>query len=60
MKVAKEAWQARDAEIAELVEALERSIGRIEDMLKADDGQAWKETERALPVLKEVLAKHKG
>ena len=46
--------------IAELVKALERAIGRIEDMLMADDGQAWKETERALPVLKEVLAKHKG
>jgi hypothetical protein len=46
----------RDALIAEKDEALDRAIGRVEDMLMADDGQAWKESEKALPRLKEALA----
>lgn len=36
-------------------EALEVAIWRLEDMLKADDGQAWKEAEKALPRLREAL-----
>lgn len=41
----------------ELLDALERSVDRICDLLKNDDGQAWKEAERELPILKDKLAK---
>lgn len=34
---------------------LKIAIDRIEDMLKGDDGQAWKEAEKALPGLKKAL-----
>lgn len=37
-------------------EALALAIARLEDMLKGDDGQAWKEAERALPGLRAALA----
>lgn len=34
---------------------LKIAIDRLEDMLKGDDGQAWKEAEKALPGLKKAL-----
>lgn len=46
----------KDLETLALREALEIAVGRIEDMLKADDGQAWKETERRLPTLKLAIS----
>lgn len=36
-------------------EALQRAIERIEDLLKGDDGQAWKEAQKVLPKLKQAL-----
>lgn len=36
--------------------ALGLAIARIEDMLKGDDGQAWKEAEKAIPTLRAALA----
>ncbi len=35
--------------------ALQLAIDRLVDMLKGDDGQAWKEAERVLPLLRDVL-----
>jgi aminoglycoside phosphotransferase len=45
--------------VIELESALQTAIWRIEDMLKADDGQAWKEAEKALPNLKATLGESK-
>lgn len=42
-----------------LESALQTAIWRIEDMLKNDDGQAWKEAEKALPNLKVTLGEKK-
>lgn len=42
-------------DVMALRDALQTAIWRIEDMLKGDDGQAWKEAERALPQLKKIL-----
>lgn len=42
-----------------LESALQTAIWRIEDMLKNDDGQAWKEAEKALPNLKVTLGETK-
>lgn len=39
----------------QLRKALQTAIWRLEDMLKGDDGQAWKEAEKALPALKAHL-----
>ena len=39
----------------DIINALQTAIWRLEDMLKADDGQAWKEAEKALPKLKATL-----
>ena len=39
-----------------LREALQTAIWRLEDILKRDDAQAWKEAEKALPKLQEALA----
>lgn len=36
-------------------DALQKAIHVIEDILMADDGQAWKEARRVLPKLKSVL-----
>lgn len=41
----------------DLYEALRNAIDRLEDMLKGDDGQAWKEAERVMPRLRAALAK---
>lgn len=38
-------------------EALIIAVARIEDLLKNDDPQAWKEAERVLPQLREAVAK---
>ncbi len=38
-----------------LRDGLQTAIWRLEDMLKGDDGQAWKEAEKALPKLKKIL-----
>lgn len=46
-----------EAENARLREALKLAIERIDDMLKDDDSQAWKEAEKALPLLLERLTK---
>lgn len=46
-------------EVAELVEALDTAIKRLNDMLIGDDGQAWKEARKTLPLLEQTLAKHK-
>jgi hypothetical protein len=35
--------------------ALQTAIDRLEDMLKGDDGQAWKEAKKALPGLRTAL-----
>jgi len=40
---------------AKVSDALEKAIWRLEDMLMGDDGQAWKEAEKALPHLKAAL-----
>lgn len=40
----------------ELARALQTAIWRLEDMLKADDGQAWKEAEKAIPSLRSTLS----
>ena len=40
---------------AAVPDALEKAIWRLEDMLMGDDGQAWKEAEKALPHLKAAL-----
>ena len=45
--------------IVDLCDGLRTAIWRIEDMLKGDDGQAWKEAERALPQLKKILGEEK-
>lgn len=37
-----------------LAEAFEKAMGRLEDMMMGDDGQAWSETERAMPALRAV------
>jgi len=37
-------------------EALRLAISRLEDILKGDDGQAWKEAEKAMPILRAALA----
>ncbi len=37
-------------------EALRLAIARLEDLLKGDDGQAWKEAEKELPRLRVALA----
>lgn len=39
----------------QLRKALQTAIWRLEDMLRGDDGQAWKEAEKALPALKAHL-----
>lgn len=36
--------------------ALGIAIWRLEDMLKGDDAQAWKEAKKALPTIKKALA----
>lgn len=46
-------------DVRELVDALQTAIWRLDDMLRGDDGQAWKEAERAMPPLRALLAKHK-
>jgi hypothetical protein len=38
-------------------EALIIAVGRLEDILKNDDGQAWKETAKVLPQLQQAAAK---
>lgn len=57
-KVMAELEQGR-ADVRELVDALQTAIWRLDDMLRGDDGQAWKEAERAMPPLRALLAKHK-
>lgn len=47
---------AKDAENARLRAALERAIDCLKDMLMGDDGQAWKETEKALPGIETALS----
>lgn len=37
-------------------DALAQAIARIEDLLQGDDGQAYKEAQKALPHLKKTLA----
>lgn len=41
----------------EVATALGAAVARLQDMLQGDDGQAWKEAERALPGLLATLAK---
>lgn len=41
-------------------EALIIAVGRLEDILKDDDGQAWKETARVLPQLQQAAAAAKA
>lgn len=49
------------AEVSELHTALTTAIGRIEDLiLPTDEGQAVKETQRALPGLLAVRDKYQG
>lgn len=40
----------------DLVRSLQTAIWRLDDMLKGDDGQAWKEAEKAMPGLRSVLS----
>lgn len=42
-------------DVMALRDGLQSAIWRIEDMLKGDDGQAWKEAEKSLPRLKNLL-----
>ncbi len=46
-------WE--DLKNTTLRDGLQTAIWRLEDMLKGDDGQAWKEAEKALPKLKKIL-----
>lgn len=39
---------------------LESARDRIKDMLKGDDGQAWKEAEKALPAIEAALAQDRA
>lgn len=48
----------RRADVRELASALQTAVWRLDDMLIGDDGQAWKEAERAMPPLRALLAKH--
>lgn len=41
-------------------EALQLARDRIADMLMGDDGQAWKEARKALPIIDAALPSHKG
>ena len=41
--------------IAQLVGGLTTAINRLDDMLIGDDGQAWKEAEKALPRLRDLI-----
>jgi len=41
----------------ELYERLVMAVARIEDMLREDDGQAFKEARKALPAFRAALAK---
>jgi hypothetical protein len=41
-------------------EALRLAVARLEDILKGDDGQAWKEAEKAMPILRAALATPSG
>ena len=41
-----------------LAHSFDRAMGRLEDMMMGDDGQAWSETERAMPSLREVRETH--
>ena len=41
----------------DVAEALKTAIDRLEDLLRNDDGQAWKEAEKALPRLHDVMFK---
>lgn len=45
----------KDAQIVELQNALLLAVNRLKDMLHGDDGQAWKEAEKALPYIERVL-----
>lgn len=47
----------KDAFITELVKQLESARDRLADMLIGDDGQAWKEAERAMVQIDITLAK---
>lgn len=38
---------------AEVCAAFDEAMGRLEDMMMGDDGQAWSETERVMPRLRE-------
>jgi len=40
-----------------LEKALQEAVWRLEDMLEGDDGQAWKEAEKALPKIREAMLK---
>ncbi len=40
---------------AELVDGLTTAIHRLDDMLMGDDGQAWKEAQKALPRLRAMV-----
>lgn len=62
----RQAWDNYDAmamqlqRIPALENALLTAIWRLEDMLKGDDGQAWKEAEKALPGLRRALGELAG
>jgi len=43
-----------------LLDSLQIAVGRIKDMLRDDDGQAWKEAEKWLPKLQATIAKATG
>ena len=47
---------ALEADNKRLRDGLSTSVYRLKDMLKADDGQAFKEAEKALPRLEVLLA----
>lgn len=40
-----------------LLDALATAIARMKDMDREDDGQAWKENRKAIPVLEAILQK---
>lgn len=46
-------WTRNRAYTAEVCAAFDEAMGRLEDMMKGDDGQAWSETERVMPKLRE-------
>lgn len=56
IKVADALMAERDTLLALLTDAKYR----LDDMLKGDDGQAWKEAERFMPRLNAVLNQNKG